>query len=201
LSFCPSIIHQGAVYGQGKSDFAQRESEAALEALGHRRLVPAPTCNSQNKCIKFTVEEAESDDLTCGEDDCYYKVCLVIDYNLQGCGKNDTEADYFSHLCETLTPGGEDCIKDGRCDECDSEFIEWGAKYEANSTLGDVVDGLAVCQIVTPGDYAVWILKDGTGMCDELTEDANIEYENGILERAAEVACDKTYACGDRAVR
>jgi von Willebrand factor type D domain len=109
------------------------------------------TCNQQSACMKINMYQ--SCRKLCGAE-CEIKVCIELDFTQDGCNKSGT----VSHIC---TQNADDVPE-----QC---FVN-PFNFDGTHSQGNVPDKSIHCVQVKPGDYAVFILKDGGGFsCSALT--------------------------------
>jgi hypothetical protein len=107
------------------------------------------TCAQQDKCLDFTIEEVTPGSTCAG--DCDFKVCMTVNQDPDaGC----TKSGAISHTCEKPDTG---CTPNG-------------GGFDGITSTANIGDGYTSCQIVTAGDTAEFLMKDGPGNCGpELT--------------------------------
>jgi hypothetical protein len=110
---------------------------------------PMTTCALQAKCLDFTIEEVTPGTTCAG--DCDFKVCMTVNQDPDaGC----TKSGAISHTCEKPDTG---CTPNG-------------GGFDGITSTANIGDGYTSCQIVTAGDTAEFLMKDGPGNCGpELT--------------------------------
>jgi hypothetical protein len=102
---------------------------------------PMDTCGEQADCLDFTIEEVTG--TTCAGD-CDFKVCMTVNQ-----GGSCTKTGAISHTCEKPDTG---CTTNG-------------GGFDGMLELVNIGDGYTSCQIVTAGDTAEFLMKDGGGNC------------------------------------
>jgi hypothetical protein len=177
-----------------------------LNFIGLLALVAMPlahageaTCTEQKPCVDWTMEKL--DESSCGlGGDCTVEVCMIVDENLDGCGKSGT----FSHMCDQTGADGCAAWTDdtglvpvmsgddgpGDCSE-DTGAGSTGQVSGKCSTFGYI----KMCQEGLPGTTLYWILKDGNDKNLEAVQDYFVTpADTGCLSK---VSCvNNLYQCG-----
>jgi hypothetical protein len=125
---------------------------------------PILTCENQKECISIDVNKVTDD--TCDDGGCVYKICVSDDRSPE-CVKGTSLSSTWSHICD----GGDSTFNEfsgcPRDQSPDTNF--WDSSEVTNA------GGWEMCQYVTGGETAYFLMKDGNGCSPDGVEGTALE--------------------------
>jgi hypothetical protein len=106
---------------------------------------PMSTCGTQADCLDFSINKVSDGSKLCSGD-CEFIVCMTVNYNDSCVKKSGT----ISHTCEK--PDDVCAVNNG---------------FSGSTEKGGIPNEYKSCQIVNAGETAEFLMKDGSGSCNE----------------------------------
>jgi hypothetical protein len=126
---------------------------------------PMTTCKDQANCLVFTTNQVPNTTCIGEAEDCEFVVCMTVNFG-GSCSKTGT----ISHTCEK---------KIDQCNTITNGFFG----ITATPNIGD---NYSSCQTVKAGGTAEFLMKDGSGSCEEAGSQSPYETASGATCQSLE---------------